>query len=106
MNCRSGPAYSIQGRPSNKNSLSEPGPGQYQINSDSTSYYGAVGIGTSQRSNLGRGDASKLPGPGHYSNVDHRGGSLSYSMGTSKRKEQKTLDVPGPGAYKIPYMVT
>lgn len=52
---KSGPAYSMQSRPNTKKGDHQtPGPGQYQEPKDKSSYYNAVGIGTSQRSNLGR----------------------------------------------------
>ena len=101
---KSGPAYSMQSRYTRKDEWQTPGPGNYKTHEES-SYYKACGIGTSQRSTLGRGDKSKEPGPGHYAHTDNRN-SLSYSVGKSVRQEAKKLAVPGPGAYKVPYMVT
>lgn len=108
---KSGPAYSMYARPNTKDDAWVPGPGQYQPNSGSDSYYKAVKIGTGNRSNLGMGDRSKDPGPGHYAGVDNRE-SLSYSMGKATRidnqhktKSKAAFNVPGPGAYRIPYTV-
>lgn len=95
------------GRGSRNNKKVVPGPGAYnpevRASKDAAPI---VGIGTSKRDGAGAYKDAKTPGPGNY-NIRNAAGvnSPAIGIGTGLRPKTKGSDVPGPGAYKIPYLV-
>lgn len=64
----------------------------------------AVGIGTGKRGKIGGWKDGAMPGPGNY-NVDSPQRGAAIGIGTGMRPKIKGSDVPGPGAYKVPYHI-
>lgn len=103
-----GPKIGMKSRDSlkdNSRTLS-PGPGAYEPKM--TSVLGkapSVGLGHGKRSGaLELKSGSTVPGPGYYPVKEIKEGPR-FGFGTSKRAEDKSNNVPGPGKYEIPSMV-
>ena len=97
------PSYSMSGAKYSKDLSYAPGPGAYEPNFSNKGDDRASLIGNGGRSAISVG--KKGPGPGAYDPHASHSGSVTYSIGTSVRKQSKSDKVPGPGAYKVPYYV-
>ena len=100
-----GPSYSMGVKFNDKDDNWQPAPGTYQPDISSIKGDPKAGLfGAGQRSNIAAG--KKGPGPGAYNTTNYRGTDpMSYSIGASKRANDKDKGVPGPGHYHVPYYV-
>ena len=103
-----GPKYSFYGtnieKKANKKDFITPGPGEYDNSKLSISYRQSNWkFGTEKRDyNPFQSSKEKLPGPGAYTLGKPGETNKSIFIGKSKRSDQKKMEVPGPGHYKIP----
>jgi len=99
-------AFSMGGsRPKHKTKNLAPGPGAYDPDVGAMKENGPqIGFGSGVRGNQGKWKDGTVPGPGNYS-MDEWNKGPSIGIGTGQRPKPKGTDVPGPGAYKVPYHI-
>jgi hypothetical protein len=97
------PSFSLRSRPVEKREEKAPGPGKYDPKAEFVMESAPVfGVGRSAKkfeSELER-NGKLVPGPGTYGSPTSLAGP-KWGFGSSERAQEKKMNVPGPGAYKV-----
>ena len=97
------PSFSLRSRPAERNKSGNPGPGQYNPNTEyvlENSPSATIPKSTEKYTSNHEKITKEMPGPGTYGNSSSSSGP-KWGFGSSSRINEKDKKTPGPGAYNL-----